>query len=132
MLDTGTATITTQCTCEYYDEDTDTFEPSTECYGDCWECAWEDATSLIASWAKHWDTNGIRVEAQGMTWQSLSAYAEMTFHNDAEEALRLFTLDSDYRLEVSVGDDGQLTVRRYSHDEPMGCSMVAHPVSILD
>jgi hypothetical protein len=131
-MEAWTTTVTTECTCENYNNEADTFEPSTECYGDCGEWAWEDATSLIASWAKHWDTNGIRVEATRMTWQNVSAYAEMTFHNDNEQALRLFTVNGDYRVELSTTEDGQLTVTRYSHDEPMGCSMVAYPVSVLD
>jgi hypothetical protein len=67
-----------------------------------------------------------------MGWTNANAYAELTFHNDNEQALRLFTVNGDYRLELSTTEDGQLTVKRYSHDEPMGCSMVAYPISELD
>lgn len=128
MLDTGSVTITTQCTCENYDEESDTYEPASDCYGDCWEWAWEDATSLIDSWSKHWDTNGIRVEAEGMGWTGASAYLELTFY-EAEQALRALTIDGDYILNLTVDDEGQLSVRRYSHDEPTGCRMVAVPIS---
>jgi len=128
MLDTGSATITTQCSCESYDEDADSYEPASDCYGDCWEWAWEDATSLIASWAKHWDTNGIRVEAEGMGWTGASAHLELTFR-EPEQALRALTISGEYTVNLSVDNEGQLTVRRYSHDEPMGCRMVALPIS---
>lgn len=122
-------TITTECECEVYDADADTFAASEYCYGDCWEWAWEDATRMIESWAKHWDTDAIRVEASGMTWRGVDAYAELTFHNDSEQAVRLFTINGDYRVEFSTTEDGQLLVKRWSHDEPMGCSMVAVPIS---
>lgn len=128
MLDTGSATITTECTCEHYDYNTDTYEPASVCYGDCSEWAWEDATSLIDSWAKHWDTNGIRIEAEGMGWTRASTYLEMSFEW-AEQALRAFTIDGEFRVNLTVDDDGQLSVLRYSHDEPTGCRMVAVPIS---
>lgn len=127
-MDYGNATITTQCTCEDYNTDTDEYEPTIDCYGDCYDMAWEDATSLIASWAKHWDTNGIRVQGDAMTWQRLSGYTELSFGNDFEQALRVFTIDGDYRLELSLDSDGQLSVLRQSHDE-LGCRMVALPIS---
>lgn len=128
MLDTGTATVTTQCTCEYYDPDTDGYEPTSDCYGDCYDMAWEDATSLVESWATYWDTNGIRIEADRMTWQRLSGYTELSFGNDFELALKPFTIDGDFTLELSLDSDGQLSVRRKSHDE-LGCRMVALPIS---
>jgi hypothetical protein len=124
----GTATVTTNCTCEKYDEDTDSYEPSDYCYGDCWDYQWEDTSELILEWSKYWDTNGIRIEGSGMTWQGLSGYTELSF-SEPEQALRAFTIDGDFILEVSVDDDGQLSVRRFSHDEPMGCSMVGLPIS---
>jgi hypothetical protein len=128
MSEAWSARLTTQCTCENYNEDTDDYQPSDYCHGDCWEWAWNDASELIEDWAKRWDTNGIRVEGVGMTWQKLSGYAEITF-SEPEEALKLFTIDGDFTLEVSIDDDGQLSVRRFSHDEPMGCSMVGLPIS---
>jgi hypothetical protein len=125
----GSATVTTECTCENYDDATDTYEPSDYCYGDCGEMAWEDAIELIAQWAKHWDTDAVRIEATNATWQRLRGYTELTFHNEFSEALRAFTIGGDFRLELSVDELGQLSVRRFSHDEPMGCSMVALPIS---
>ena len=128
MLDTGSATITTDCTCEYYDEETDSYEPASDCYGDCSDLAWEDATSLIDSWARHWDTNGIRIEASGMGWTGAEAYLELTFR-EPEHIVRALTIGGEFRLNLTVDDDGQLSVLRYSHDEPTGCRMVAVPIS---
>jgi hypothetical protein len=122
------ATITTHCTCEYYDVDADTYEPSDHCFGDCFDMAWEDATTMIHEWATYWDTNGMRIEADRMTWRGLSGYTELSFGNDFELALKAFTIDGDFTLELSLDSDGQLSVRRQSHDE-LGCLMVALPIS---
>jgi hypothetical protein len=128
MMEAWSATVTTQCTCEYYDDEADAYESSEVCFGDCFEMAWEDATAMIREWATYWDTDAIRVEANRMTWRGLSGYSELSFGNDFEKALRLFTLDADYTLELSLDGDGQLSVRRQSHDE-LGCLMEAYPIS---
>lgn len=122
------ASLTTRCTCEYYDLETDAYLGTSECYGDCFDMAHDDALTLFENWANHWETNGIRVEGSGMTWRGLSGYAEATF-NDMSEALKLFTIESDYTLELALHEDGSLTARRYSHDEPMGCLLVAYAIS---
>ncbi len=128
-MDTGTATITTDCTCDNYNDETDTFEPSDYCYGDCSSWSWEDAIGLIASWAKHWDTNAVRIEGTGMTWQRLSGYTELIFDNEPKRVLEAFTIGGDFTLQISVDELGQLSVLRFSHDEPTGCRMVALPIS---
>jgi hypothetical protein len=128
-MEAWSATLTTECTCEYYDDETDTFTPTSDCYGDCYDMAWDDASELIAQWAKHWDTDAVRIEATDATWQRLRGYTELTFHNEFGEALRAFTIGGDYTLQLSVDELGQLSVRRFSHDEPTGCRMVALPIS---
>lgn len=128
MMQAWSATLTTHCTCEYYDPDTSAYEPTSSCYGDCFDMAWSDATTMIEEWATHWDTNGMRIEADRMTWQGLSGYTELSFGNDFELAVKAFTIDSDFTLELSLDSDGQLSVRRQSHDE-LGCRMVALPIS---
>lgn len=128
-MEAWSATVTSECTCEYYDDETDTFTPTSDCYGDCFDMAWDDATDLIAQWAKHWDTNAVRIEGVDMTWQRLRGYTELIFDNEPKRVVEAFTIGGDFTLQISVDELGQLSVRRFSHDEPTGCRMVALPIS---
>ena len=129
--ETMTVVIGTECACESYNEDTDEFEPSESCYGDCYDDAYDYVREVADTWSKYWDTNGLRVEGRDLGWQRLSGYAERTF-NDVEEFFDVFTISGDYRLVFHLSETGQLTVTRYSHDEPMGAFMSVYPVSMLD
>lgn len=128
-MEAWSTTVTSECTCSYYDDDTDTFVSTSECYSDCFDMAWNDATYLIEQWAEHWDTDAMRIEGADMTWQRLRGYRELTFGNEFDDALRAFTINGDFTLELSLDSDMQLSVRRFSHDEPTGCRMVALPIS---
>jgi hypothetical protein len=91
--------------------------------------AWDDATEMVAQWAKHWDTNAVRIEGADMTWQRLRGYTELILDNEPKRVVEAFTIGGDFTLQLSLDNDGQLSVRRFSHDEPTGCRMVALPIS---
>lgn len=113
------ATLDSDCTCEYYDEDTDTSKPSESCYGDCWTESKDDFTeNLLKPYlaVKGWTMDTpIKVSSSRMTWQGCSGWAYTT----PERLVDTLTLNGDFRLEFEF-DGNDLTAVRYSHDEPVG------------
>lgn len=118
-----TVTLTTECECEIYNEDTGEFVPSdgTECFG-CYDSAWMDFTeNIVTPWLKDIggdDDSKIVVMGEGMTWQRRSGWTVIPAHS-LHEAL---AIDGQYRVEYRF-DGSTLTARRWSHDEPVGTGM---------
>lgn len=116
------ATITTDCTCEVYDEDTDTSVPSDSCYG-CWEDNQEDFKyNVLPEWVRHHgiaDDEDIVVWSEAMLWDRRSGYAVCKLDTLTET----LGLRGEYRLDFEFDSEtGNLTCTRYSHDEPTGAS----------
>lgn len=121
------ATLTSDCTCEVYDEETDTTkldeygEPARPdyCFGDCWkESEYDFTENLLNPYlaVKGWDLDTpIKVVCGRMSWRGVSGYAYTT----PEKLLDTLTLNGDFRLEFEF-DGESLTAVRYSHDEPVG------------
>lgn len=107
--------LTSHCTCESYDEETDTSTPSEYCYG-CWDDEMENFRYIIlAPWldANEWDENTrIRIEGGGMTWRGVSGFLNTT----AEKVVEGLTINGDFTLRFKL-DGAELTCSRYSHDE---------------
>lgn len=107
--------LTTQCTCESYDEETDTSAPSDYCYG-CWEDEKENFRyCILEPWLKAngWDEyTRLRIEGSGMTWRGVSGYLNIT----ADKILEGLSINSDYTLRFKL-TGAELTCSRYSHDE---------------
>jgi len=116
---TLTAELDSDCSCEYYDEDTDTNIPSESCFGDCWTESKDDFTEhLLKPYlvVKGWEMDTpIKVASSRMTWQGIMGWAYTT----PERLVDTLTLNGDFRL-VFEFDGNDLTAIRYSHDEPMG------------
>ena len=123
------ATITNDCTCEVYDEETDSTKldeygyPARPdyCYGDCYtESVSDFMENLVKPFAeqKGWKLDDpIKVEANGLTWQGLTGHAFTTL----ERLVDTLSINGDYRLEFQYDTLAEtLTARRYSHDEPVG------------
>jgi hypothetical protein len=106
------------CSCEEYDEDTDTSTPATYCYG----CFDDDVANLKAELFEPWlvatgwelDTP-IRIQGSGMGWRGQSGYADTT----PEKLIDALGLNTEWILRFKF-DGADLTCVRYSHDEPMG------------
>ncbi len=113
------AELDSNCTCEVYDEETDTSEPSEHCYGDCWiDSKYDFTENLLKPYlaVKGWELDTpIKVVCGRMSWRGVSGYAYTT----PEKLLETLSLDGDFRL-VFEFDGENLTAIRYSHDEPVG------------
>lgn len=115
-----TVTLTTDCECEIYDEETGEFRPSdgTECFG-CYDTAWDD---FIENAYTPWlavigadDATRIRIDGTGMGWMRSAGWASVS----ARDIHSAMTINGDYRIEYYF-DGTTLTARRWSHDEPVG------------
>lgn len=115
-----TVTLTTECECEIYDEETGEFRPSdgTECFG-CYDTAWDDfRDNILAPWLDAIgadDDADILVEGTGMGWQGRAGWIVVTA-SDLHDAL---AINGEYRVDYALTGD-TLTAVRYSHDEPTG------------
>ena len=89
------------------------------CDGDCWQWIYEDLEeNLIPEFIeRNGSKSMLRIEGTGMGWQSRSGYLEInaTF----KDLLEALTFSGDWTLRFYFEGDG-LSVRRWSHDEPMG------------
>jgi hypothetical protein len=113
-----TVILTNNCTCA--DEET---ESGIECYGYCYE----DSMNILSMVLKNWRemnsdaTDALRIEGEMMTWERLSGYAIVDVSGDLTDALvNALRLNGDYTLVFKVSHEGNLSVVRYSHDEPTG------------
>jgi len=113
-------TLTTDCHCEMYDEETGEFVPSdgTECFG-CYDTDWDD---FIENAYNPWlavigadDATRIRIDGTGMGWQRRAGWASVS----ARDIHSAMTINGDWRIEYRF-DGTALTAVRYSHDEPTG------------
>lgn len=125
-------TLSSDCFCEYFDEELDSYVPCASCDGDCWDLAYYDYDLFFKEWlVAHPDqlTEILEVDGEGVGWmrQSGSAFVRA----DAKQLLDLFTLRGDFRLEFTF-EGRELRVRRWSHDEPTGSAVFVVRVSELD
>jgi hypothetical protein len=115
-----TATLTTDCHCELYDEETGEFVPSngSECFG-CYDTDWDDfIENLYTPWLAVIgadDDSDILVTGTGMGWQGRAGWIIVT----ARDLHSAMTINGDWRIEYRF-DGTALTAVRYSHDEPTG------------
>jgi hypothetical protein len=122
LLNTITAIVSTDCQCDTYNEDTDTYEPATDCSGDCYEWQKEDVFYVLGEWQKLNDIDEddlIRITGTGIGWQSRSGYKD----TDILELDGALAIDGEFRITWTLDlDTKQLRARRTSHDEPMGAN----------
>jgi len=119
--------VDSSCVCEYYDE-FDELQESDVCFG-CWSDSLEELEDLILlPWLKDQEANnGDYVVASGSNvgWRRLSGEVsfEIDYDDIRDDLIGWFSLNGDFRLSFKLAD-GELTVRRGSHDEPMGANFV--------
>jgi hypothetical protein len=114
------AVVTTECTCEVYDEVTDKSTPSEDCHG-CWDDNQEDFTeNFLPEWeSRHGITNteDIVIWSEAMGWDNRSGHAICKVGTIVDT----LAINGQYRLDFEYDpESGNLTCTRYSHDEPMG------------
>lgn len=116
--------LTNSCTCEDWDEETDTYSPSNS----CWGCFDDEMANFKSEILKPWmNANGydedtaLIARGTGMTWQRLDGYAYLT-PNAIVETL---SINGDWTLQFTLSDGAKtLTAIRYSHDEPTGTGRI--------
>lgn len=113
------ASVSTECSCEDYNEDTAKYLPSDECFG-CHEDSKYYAEAVLLEWRSRTFPERERVKIVGtnMLWTRVSGWMTADFDRVIES---LGLERADYRLVFKLkGND--LTVMRYSHDEPTGAT----------
>jgi hypothetical protein len=109
-----TVSVTTDCLCGEGDTDTLT----EYCSGECYEWQKEDVFALLGEWQllNNVDEDDIiRINASSVGWQGRSGYKD----TDILELHGALSLNGDFKIEWYL-EDGTLTARRWSHDEPVG------------
>lgn len=112
-----TVTVTTDCVCDEGDRDV-AYEG---CSGDCYEWQKEDVFWILGDWqlANDIDENDpILIETDKLGWRNASAYKWTTM----DELHGALALNGDFRIEW-YSENGELTARRWSHDEPVGTGL---------
>lgn len=134
-------TFNSYCTCTYCpkceftnagedkcDECGTETQPSSQCYDDCWEWAYEDwKDNNFPDWLTAvGNPEYIKVEGKGMGWRNLNGtgYSSASW----KSLWDLLTLNGDWTITFTVKDKS-LTATRSSHDEPTGASFVIKPCS---
>lgn len=117
----STYTLTTDCTCTVYDaEYGEGIVPSDECFG----CFTDDRDNIafeLDRWVESEEIDAVYIKAAGIGWQHLSGVA--CVNATGKEILDALAINGDYRLELYLTEDGTLTARRWSHDEPTGTGL---------
>ncbi|NBV01206.1 MAG: hypothetical protein EBS31_07210 [Burkholderiaceae bacterium] len=107
--------MTSECTCEVFDEDTDSSYPSAECFG-CWDDDKDNFRfAVVNPWLERngWDDDTlIYVFSGNMNWNRVAGWTNIR----ASEVIDALTLRGDFRLRYKL-DGKQLTCVRSSHDE---------------
>ncbi len=118
-----TATLENTCICS--DEDGNYLE---DCYG-CFEDSLEWVKEVINNWTEaiNFDGTEVRVDGKAIGWQRLSGYLETT----VDELPRALGINGEYRLVFTL-DGSDLSIQRYSHDEPTGASFTVTPIKELE
>jgi hypothetical protein len=109
--------LSSTCSCEVYDEDTDTSTPSEYCYG----CFDDDLDNIKHDLMNKWLTANefelqtpIKIIGSKMTWRGLSGHKITT----AENLISSLIGDYDFTLRFYASTDFKtLRVVRSSHDE---------------
>jgi hypothetical protein len=126
-----TAEVSTDCQCETYNEELDTYEPMEYCEGSCYEWQKEDVINLIGEWQTLNEIDEddlIRISGTGIGWQSRSGYKD----TDILELHGALSFDGDFRITWKLDVvEKKLTARRSSHDEPMGANFEIDFIKML-
>lgn len=119
MNHTATYELTTECTCEYYD-DNEELVPSSECFG-CYEDELDNLQLCLNLWLDRHEVEFLTVEASGLGWRNASGQTVIT--GTAKNVVDMLRINGDYRAEFYFSADDKLTARRWSHDEPTGTGL---------
>lgn len=126
VLDYDAVGVDSDCVCVAYDEFDQPY-PSDECY-DCYAESLQMLEEMILlPWLKAHDAdNGdyIVVRGSNVGWMRVSGEStlELDYDSVLDDLMSWFGLNGDFNLSFKLDKDQVLTVRRGSHDEPMGAN----------
>lgn len=122
----ATGEITNACTCVMVDDDGEpTDEPTTYCYGDCWEMSVDDFTEVTKDLRESNETDWWEVSNLRLWDGEVSGY----FHADkVEELLRGMAVRGEWIMRYSVFSD-RIEYSLSHHDAPMGSATTLRAVS---
>lgn len=134
MIDTFQAnpllevSLSSDCTCEEYDETTDQAYPADFCFG-CYEDNKAFVEHMFLEWRERTGFTGdyVRLNGTHVSWQSISI-TRIVHISDVVESLEL---RGDFTLYFQLDND-KLSIRRTSHDEPTGAHYLVLPEYIID
>ena len=115
-----TASVTTDCLCENEDG-----TPTSECF-DCYEWQKDGVFELLGMWQtlnNITEDDTILINGTGMGWAKQDGYK----YTNILELHGALALDGDFKIEW-YWEDGELTARRWSHDEPVGTGLFTFTV----
>lgn len=129
-----TATLTTECQCNYCDDEAGIYLEADSCTG-CGDWMLEDAHILLEEWYnRNAKPDAALISGTRLGWTRSSGYAiarGYVYEVLTKAILRTLTLDSQFELRLTL-DGNQLTAIRYSHDEPTGASFTVAPFMPCD
>jgi len=125
-IKTATVELTSDCTCEYYDDEDNLVPSLNDCFG-CWTDSVDYFTEFVL-WGYleahnlHNDAT-LRVDVDNLGWDRRSAHTYVS----ASGLISRLTLNGDFTLRVYLSEDCKtLEIVRSSHDE-MGARFVVTP-----
>lgn len=110
-------TLSSECSCSYYDEDTDTEVESSECFG----CFDDDVSNIQLDYLNKWlsanhleRSDVLKIQGTNLGWQHLSGY-KLTV---ADDLIHDLCLNAQFTLYFYANaDHTEIQVVRSSHDE---------------
>lgn len=109
------ATMTSDCICEYYDEDDNLVPSYNECFG-CWDdSVYDFEENILMPWYAandYHDKTPIKIVSPNLGWMRQAGYCD-TY---AEEILDKLKINGDFTLRWTL-EGNTLTCVRSSHDE---------------
>jgi hypothetical protein len=127
-IKTATVELTSDCTCEYYDDEDNLVPSLNDCFG-CWTDSVDYFTEFVlwkylAAHNLHNDAT-LRVDVANLGWDRRTGYT----YTLASSLISKLTLNGDFTLRVYLSEDCKtLEIDRSSHDE-MGARFVVTPAS---
>lgn len=111
---------TNTCSCTFYDEETDEYIETNDCFGDCWDQTIEDFTNITSDLFDKNETNWWRVSGIRLWNGDVGGL----FHADSvEKLIEGMTVKSLWIMRGEVFND-RIEYSLSHHDAPMGSSSV--------
>ena len=115
---------TNTCSCTNWDEDTQEYIESSDCYGDCWEYVLDDFNRLTTDLFDNNETMWWKVSNLRLWDGNHSGYG---YAKDAESLLELMTVRSEWHIKGKVFNDR--IEYSLSHHDSMGSNTVLTMIS---